>query len=277
MNGLSLCTGYGGFELGLGAVFCGLRTVGYVEREARAAATIVARMADEGLDKAPVWDDVATFDGRPWRGSVDIIAAGIPCQPWSSAGKRRGSADERWLWPHVLRIATECRPALVAIENVPGLDVGGVRGSLREAGYESEAGLLSAGQVGAPMGRPNVITSGRDRVWVLAYARRDGRQILRQALDDDGGNASGQFADRCAEGVVRGEHRWPPRPRDVEGWRRWLIEGHPEPGFCREADGPTDGMDLSRADRIALLGGGGVPLQAAVAMRTLAHRILADG
>ena len=94
----------------------GYRTVGHVERETYAAAILVARMEDAALDPAPVWDDVATFDGRPWRGAVDIVTAGYPCQPFSVAGKRRGADDPRHLWPHVARIVGEVEPPFVFLE-----------------------------------------------------------------------------------------------------------------------------------------------------------------
>ena len=97
LHGLSLCAGVGGLDLGLHIVCPGYRTVGYVEREAYAAAALVARMADKALDPAPVWDDLTTFDGRPWRGVVDILTAGYPCQPFSIAGRRLGEADPRHL------------------------------------------------------------------------------------------------------------------------------------------------------------------------------------
>ena len=75
--GLSLCSGAGGLDLGLTIAIPGYRAVGYVERDAFAAATLVARMEDAALDQAVIWDDVGTFDGRPWRGSVDILSAGF--------------------------------------------------------------------------------------------------------------------------------------------------------------------------------------------------------
>ncbi|SFB99232.1 DNA cytosine methyltransferase [Tropicimonas isoalkanivorans] len=116
--GLSLCSGAGGIDLGLTIAIPGYRAVGHVERETFAAATLVARMEDASLDQAVVWDDVATFDGRPWRGAVDIVTAGYPCQPFSVAGKRRGADDPRHLWPHVARIIGEVEPPFVFLENV---------------------------------------------------------------------------------------------------------------------------------------------------------------
>ena len=117
-----ICAGGGGFGLALKiAVGERARTVVYVEREAYAAATLVARMANEALDDAPVWDCIESFDGKPWRGKVHILTAGFPCQPFSLAGKRRGTRDERWLWDDLTRIIREFRCPFVFLENVPGL------------------------------------------------------------------------------------------------------------------------------------------------------------
>ena len=102
-NGVSLCAGYGGLELGLHIAEPGYRTVRLVERNAHAAATLVARMEDEALNQAPVWDDVGTFDGRPWRRKVQIVSAGYPCQPFSYSGDKKGFDDPRDLWPEVAR------------------------------------------------------------------------------------------------------------------------------------------------------------------------------
>ena len=96
VNGLALCAGVGGLELGLYLAIPGYRTVGYVERDSFAAAVLVARMEDQTLEAAPIWDDLATFDGPPWRGKVDCITAGFPCQDISVAGLREGLAGKRW-------------------------------------------------------------------------------------------------------------------------------------------------------------------------------------
>jgi hypothetical protein len=103
-NLLELCAGVGGLGLGVHIAVPGARGVAYVEREAYAAATLVARMAAGDLAEAPVWSDLATFDARGWRGIVDCVTSGDPCQPNSVAGKRGGADDDRFLIDQVLRI-----------------------------------------------------------------------------------------------------------------------------------------------------------------------------
>ncbi|TGY87812.1 DNA cytosine methyltransferase [Marinicauda algicola] len=166
--GLSLCSGAGGLDLGLAIACPGYRAVGYVERETYAAAILVARMEDATLDPAPVWDDLATFDGRPWRGAVDVVTAGYPCQPFSVAGKRKGSDDPRHLWPHVARIIAEAEPPFVFLENVAHhlrLGFPEVAAGLVGMGYRLAAGLFTAAEVGAP--------HKRERLFILAIREGD--------------------------------------------------------------------------------------------------------
>lgn len=165
LRALHLCSGYGGFELALRP--WNVRTVGHVERDAHAAATLVARMGEQALDTAPIWDDLATFDGQPWRGAVDIVTAGFPCQPFSAAGKRLGTDDDRWLWPHISRIIRDVGPRFIVLENVTELVRRGgphVLSDLTSLGFNAEWGCLQAAAVGAP--------HQRNRFWLLAY--RDG-------------------------------------------------------------------------------------------------------
>ena len=89
------------------------RCVAYVEREAYAAGVLMARMEDASLDQAPIWDDLTTFDGAAWRGCVDIVTAGFPCQPWSVAGSQKGTGDERWIWPDIAAIVRDVEPEIV--------------------------------------------------------------------------------------------------------------------------------------------------------------------
>lgn len=266
MNVLALCAGAGGLELGLHlALPDRIRVVAYVEREARTAAALVARMGF--LGRAPIWDDVATFDGKPFRGLVDCIAGGFPCQPWSDSGRRLGTKDERWLWPEILRIITEVGPGVGFFENVPGLDVWGVRATLRTIGYGSKALRVQAAQVGAP--------HRRERVFILAY-RQDGRALLRRVLiSETVGNDQTQRRVPRRDAVESSDTSSEPRRRR-DGCAIWpppingdwdKIPASHQPGLCRVASGAS-----GRVDRIAMLGNAVVPLAAAYAFRTLAAR-----
>lgn len=172
---LALCAGVGGLELGVRIACPGARLVCAVERDAYAAAVLLARMEDAALDPAPVWcGDLADLDCAPFAGRVDLVTAGFPCQPWSCAGKREGQDDERWLWPGIARIVREVRPGAVFLENVPGLVSGGglepVLGDLAALGFDAEWQTLRASEVGAP--------HRRERVFVLAYRVRERLQGL---------------------------------------------------------------------------------------------------
>ena len=159
MNGLALCAGVGGIDLGLKLADVGYRTVCFCERDAFAASVLVARMEDETLDRAPIWDDLTTFDGRPWRGVVDLVAAGLPCQPYSVAGDQRGHDDERALWPHFVRIVREVEPSIVFLENVPPFlkHAEPIFDALRAMGFEWAPPCLStAANEGAPHDRARI-------------------------------------------------------------------------------------------------------------------------
>jgi DNA (cytosine-5)-methyltransferase 1 len=132
-------------------------------------------MQADVLDACPVWTNLRTFDGRPWRGLLDIVFGGIPCQPHSVAGKRLGEADERNLWPDTLRIVRESEPAYVWLENVggaAGFFAARVKPDLETMGYRVEAGLFTAAEVGA--------SHKRERLFLLAYAQCSGRRQVEQ-------------------------------------------------------------------------------------------------
>ncbi len=241
---LSLCSGIGGLELGLALAVENACTVCYVEREAYAAEVLATRIKEGFLDDAPIWTNLETFDGKPWRGAVDCISAGFPCQPVSVAGKRKAQDDERWIWPDITRIVREVGPGYVFLENVPGLLVrglGDVFRDLADSGYDAEWGVFSAAEVGAP--------HLRKRVFILAYsgssvgrphlARGDGRR--------EGPNGEGEATGRTsqpnkvlanADAALRAqplafperEHTsiagycFPPAPNDTDGWAYVLRE-----------------------------------------------------
>ena len=163
---ISLCSGYDGLGLGLKRAIPNVRTVCYVERETYAVASLVAKIKEGKLDDAPVWDDIATFDGRPFEGLVNIIDAGVPCQPWSVAGKRKGAKDDRWIWDDIFRIIIEVQPNYVFLEEVPGFVSGGglgfVLSDLTKAGFDAEWSCFTAAEVGAP--------HKRQRLFIMAQS-----------------------------------------------------------------------------------------------------------
>jgi DNA (cytosine-5)-methyltransferase 1 len=166
MNGLALCAGIGGLELGLKLVLGdSYRTICYVEREAYPAACLVKRMEEGYLDKAPIWDDVKTFNPEPWCGKVDIISGGYPCQPFSKANRyKKGEKDPRHLWPYINEIIKAIKPTICFFENVRNhLNCGGeiVWTDLQTLGYKVEGGIFSASEIGAP--------HIRERLFILSY------------------------------------------------------------------------------------------------------------
>ena len=173
MNGLALCSGIGGICAGLSQAIPGYRTVCHVEKDPYAAAVLATRIEAGDLPSAPIYSDIRSFDGGPWRGVVDLISAGYPCQPYSWAshrGVRSTERDPKTLWPEVLRIICEVGPRAVFLENVPAhiqLGFSGVLGGLARAGFSAEWGVFSAAEVGAVHRRP--------RVFILAYADSEGK------------------------------------------------------------------------------------------------------
>lgn len=168
INHISLCTGYGGIDLGLRGIVPNLRTVAYCEIEAFVIANLVSKMEAGLLDAAPVWTNLKTFPFGKFRGMVDILSGGYPCQPWSAAGKRKGKDDPRHLWPWIADGIQLCEPRFCFFENVEGhvsLGLSTVVSDLEELGYEVSWGIFSAAEVGAPHQRKRVfILAARDGV-----------------------------------------------------------------------------------------------------------------
>lgn len=191
-NILSLCSGGGGLDLGVGLAVGNARTVCHVEIESYACEVLASRMEEGSLDQAPIWTDIKTFDGEPWRGVVDCIIGGYPCQPFSCAGKRKGTDDPRHLWPHIERIVREVGPRFCYFENVAGhLSLGFdiVTKGLRGMDYGVEAGIFSAAEVGASHIRKRlfILAAKRDGISILADACCERRQqIARGSYEDEG-------------------------------------------------------------------------------------------
>jgi len=163
MNELALFAGAGGGILA--GELLGWRCICAVEFEPYCAAVLAQRQNDGVFPACPIWDDVRTFDGRPWRGRVDVVSGGFPCQDISAAGKGAGISGERsGLWAEFARIIGEVRPRFAFVENSPALTSRGldrVLGDLAALGYDAEWGVLGAADVGAP--------HQRDRIWIVAW------------------------------------------------------------------------------------------------------------
>ena len=221
--------GGGGLDLG-SHIARGFRTVCYVEFDKRAQHTLRSRITDRKIDDAPIWDDVTTFDGRPWTGLVDVVSGGFPCQDVSSAGKRRGIKEgtRSGLWHQFRRIISEVGPRFVLVENVAGLVTGGgigtVLGALDELGYDARWEVISAADVGAP--------HLRQRVWIVAHAKRLGGIPWRQAVPAGHGDMGGLLLpDR--KGYWNGL-----RVEGATAETIWKV--HPGPIIHRVADGMAD-------------------------------------
>lgn len=167
MNELALFAGAGGGILG--GKLLGWNCVCAVEIEEYPRSVLIRRQRDGVLGKFPIWDDIRTFDGKPWRGKIDIITGGFPCQDISIAGKGTGIEGERsGLWGEMARVICEVRPRFALVENSPMLTsrgLGRVLGDLAEMGYDAKWAVLGADDVGAP--------HRRKRIWILAYTNSE--------------------------------------------------------------------------------------------------------
>ena len=164
MNELHLFAGAGGGILG--GMLLGHTPVCAVEIEPYCREVLLQRQRDGILPKFPIWDDVTTFDGKPWRGKVDVVCGGFPCQDISIAGGGAGIEGERsGLWSEMARIIGEIRPKFAFMENSPMLalrGLGRVLGDLSELGYDAKWGVLGANHIGA--------RHKRERLWIVGNA-----------------------------------------------------------------------------------------------------------
>lgn len=253
MNELALFAGPGGGVLA--GYLLGWRCVCAVERDAYAAQVLAQRQTDGALTPFPIWSDVCTFDGRPWRGVIDVVSGGFPCQDISTAGQGLGIEGARSaLWGEMARIIREVRPPIVFLENSPmlvGRGLAKVLGELTEMGYDSVWGVVGAANLGAP--------HKRDRIWLVARDKQqeDGRQNVA--------NSSCEYVQRLLSGSPHSQIRYEPMQRPIgpcsDGFRWWSVE----PRMGRVADGVA-----YRVDRVKALGNGQVPVVAATAFSLLA-------
>ena len=247
MNELALFAGAGGGILG--GYLLGWRTVCAVEVDAYAREVLLSRQRDGSLAPFPIWDDVRTFDGRPWCGCIDIISGGFPCQDISVSGHGKGiDGIQSGLWKEMRRIVHEVRPRFVFVENSPALTFRGlnrVLGDLASLGFDAEWGVLGAHHIGG--------IHKRERIWILAHA--NAFTARRELHDGDRVEMGWEGIARLIELRSRQSRiqRWTPHPT-------WATE----PAVGRVVDGLAH-----RVDRMHCLGNGQIPFVAATAFSVL--------
>ena len=244
MRVLDLFSGIGGFSLGLERTG-GFRTVAFCEIDPYCRAVLKKHWLG-----VPCYQDVRTIP----RIGCDVVTGGFPCQPWSHAGKQRGSSDDRHLWPAMLGVIRVERPTWVVGENVVGLINMGldtVLSDLEAEGYSSRTFAIPASAVNAK--------HRRERIWIVAHADRKGLE----------GRHRGVLQERAGEQLTRAGCSLPDSDHQVQsdvpvdgiqgicvqgltsdGGYAWL----PEPGVGRVAHGIP-----SRVDRLRALGNAVVP------------------
>ena len=238
MNELALFAGAGGGILG--GKLLGWRTVCAVEWEAYPASVLCARQNDGFLPTFPIWDDVQTFDGKPWRGIVDVVSGGFPCQDISAAGGGAGIDGERsGMWREMARIICEVRPRYVFVENSPMLTsrgLGTVLGDLASMGFDARWGVLGADSVG--------LSHHRARIWVVANSHSNRLEGGMQCNTKGYWETQNRFDSNVHKNKIQ----------------YYLSKP--------ELLGSTHGM-AARMDRSKAIGNGQVPLCAATAWRVL--------
>lgn len=268
MKVLDLFSGIGGFSLGLERA--GMKTVAFCEIE-----PFCREVLKKHWPEVPIHEDIKKLDGKQYRGAVDVVCGGFPCQDLSTAGNQAGFEGERSsLYREMLRVVSECLPRYAIFENVSGL-LSGDRGrwfarflyDLAEIGYDAEWHSVSASYIGAP--------HHRDRVWIIAYPQHDGQPTSEERQGVQAGNGRGEKRSEPARKLARlsvsgvpaypNDERRERKPkiaellksqvesmRSSEGKRdRFTLS---EPGLC----GANDGFS-SRTHRLKGLGNAVVP------------------
>ena len=288
LNELALFAGAGGGILG--GKLLGWTTVCAVEWEPYPASVLMQRQNEGILPPFPIWDDVQTFDGKPWRGIVDVVSGGFPCQDISAAGKGAGIDGERsGMWAHMARIIGEVRPRFAFVENSPMLTsrgLGRVLGDLAAMGYDARWGVLGAHHAGAP--------HKRDRIWIVANAERAqangqrgadqcGRLAVgrdKQAAQREDGPAGADCANGCGEDVADADVSQREGTRQPIGGTEKYAESLPSSSWWRQDPAEAPESDVgrmahgvaARVDRLKAIGNGQVPAVVRLAWEILSKK-----
>lgn len=258
LNCIALCAGVGGLDLGVSLALPHARTVCYVEREAAAAASLVASMEAGWFHPAAVWSDMRTFDAGSWRGAVDLVTSGDPCQGNSVAGKRLGQLDDRWLLDRAIDIFDASGARYFFRENVPGNADGQLAvaiPALERLGCRVASGIFSSSETGNTM--------RRERLFILAERPCDARGLYprsgrpRQPAADSGRHGGGMDGPSSGRYGHQNEAIWAGRDGTVDASNELVSaahQRHERGGPARQRrDRPADagspvGIPFSRSD-----------------------------
>ena len=241
MKHLDLFSGIGGFALAASQVFEDHEVVAFCDNDKFCQAVLKKHWPN-----TKIYGDITDVRGE----KADLITGGFPCQPFSFAGRKKGSADSRYLWPAMFRVVRDAHPTWVVAENVPGLlawDEGKIFEQvcldLEGEGYEVRSLIVPACAVGAP--------HRRDRVWIIGYAKhhgRDGTKNRKGSSSRDERNKKGKNKVRKPQ---RADSLWSATSDWEQDWHEVAAK------LCRVDDGVS--KELYRDQRIKALGNAIVP------------------
>ena len=245
LNELALFAGAGGGILG--GKLLGWRTVCAVEWEPYPASVLCARQNDGFLPPFPIWDDVQTFDGKPWSEIVDVVSGGFPCTDISAAKKDAEGLDGEasGMWREMARVVSEVQPRYVFVENSPMLVTRGldrVLADLTSLGYDTKWTVMGCSQFGAK--------HQRDRIWIV-------------------GNSNDKSRFQASEEISPKRSEW--QAWNDIGWKYWERTPAPDWSIPETVSyGISDGVAY-RMDRLKAIGNGQVPVCAATAWKILSQ------
>lgn len=240
MNELSLFSGAGGGLLG--SKLLGWNPIGYVEWDDYCQRVIAQRIKDGFLPDAPIFGDIRAFIDNgyaaSYKGLVDVVSAGFPCQPFSVAGKQKGADDERNMWPATAEVIGIVRPRFVLLENVPGIRsyLPVVVRDLRRLGYEvSRPLILGADDCGAP--------HRRKRIWIIANTESNRLEVGGVAFKGQTGLTDGSGKVRAECDVAHATQR------QDNGRERGSVDFTTEKGGCFNTTANIGGQDVAHTDQ----------------------------
>ena len=261
---LDLFSGIGGFSLGLESTGY-FQTIAFVEKD-----KFCRQVLQKNFNNIPIEEDIRNVRGSNY--AADVITGGFPCQPFSVAGKRKGTADDRYLWDETIRVVAECKPRWFIGENVEGLIninngmvLRQVQTDLEEQGFQVQCIVIPASGIGA--------WHQRKRIWIVAYSHNNGsyrsqrneteqssnkqedRLSFRDDKDVSNTNDKGLQRFNTEQLTSEQEFRFT-SSKDDEGRKTWWQT---QSKFCGVPNGISYELDKDRSSRIKALGNSIVP------------------